>query len=60
MSEGRPKKHNGICKRFYVDDEYMLADMVEDTGLNLKSCIDLLYDYKERVFGEYVTERIYP
>lgn len=59
MSEKKPKKHFATCKKFYIDESYMLCDMMEDTGLDGKACIDLLYNYKEEVFGEFVSERDY-
>ena len=52
-------KHKAIAKRFFEDDEYMFDAMIDDTGYTMIQCIDLLYDYKEQVFGEYVAVRQY-
>jgi len=53
-------KFKSNLKKFYQDDEYELIDLVDDIGLPIKICIDLLYDYKEMILGEFVNERIYP
>lgn len=55
----KPKKHAAICKKFFNDDTYELCEMMEDIGLDGKSCIDLLYNYKEEVFGVFVEDRDY-
>jgi hypothetical protein len=53
----KPKTHTAICKKYFEDSTYLLSDMMEDSGQDLQACLDLLYDYKEAVFGEVVDNR---
>lgn len=55
----KPNKLKSYCKRYFENEKYQLEQMIADTGLDGKTCIDRLYDYKEEVFGEFVSERYY-
>jgi hypothetical protein len=50
-------KNTAICKKYFEDSEYLLTDMVEDSGQDLQTCLDMLYDYKQAVFGEVIDNR---
>lgn len=56
----RKKSYKRFAKEYFKNELYEIKNMMNETELTARACIDILYDYKEQVFGEYVAVRIYP
>jgi hypothetical protein len=56
----KKKSYRKFAREYFKNELYEIKNMMDETELSAKACIDVLYDYKEHVFGEYVAVRIYP